>query len=155
MNTRCPHCGKTFEVDEAYNGQNTNCIFCGKPFAVVGVNEVNSVPANVVPPFPQAQQVVIVGTTAEKRFKAPILAVICDILGVLCIIAAVIYFMLSIACLVDDRFFKRSDFPDFLWIALSCIGSGIINIGIAQIISCVAKTAFNTDRIVELLRNRR
>lgn len=148
MNTRCPHCAKTFEVDDAYKGQNTNCIYCGKPFAVVGVNEVNSVPANVVTPFPQAQQIVIV-EAAEKRFHAPILAVIYDILGVLCFIAAA-FFLISIA---EPNLFRAAE-SDRIVLSVASLVTGIINIGIAQVIICIAKTAFNTDRIVELLKTR-
>ena len=29
----------------------------------------------------------------------------------------------------------------------------VVNLGIAQIINCIAKTAYNTDRIVELLKD--
>ena len=147
MNTKCPHCGKFYEVDEAYKGQNTDCIYCGKIFTVQETNAMNGVPLNIFSSSPKGK----LSPEARNDFKTPILAVIFDSIAVLCLGSAVLFLIIGLIALIQNGL--ESSVPVLL-VSLSSIGAAVVNFGIAQIMTCVAKTAYNTDKIVELLKNR-
>lgn len=141
MNTRCPCCGKIFEVDEACKGKEMDCRYCEQPFIVQGVK--TAVPLNFFSSTPNGKLGPAPGI--KDDFKTPILAMIYDTFAILCLMAAVFFLILGLI--------NHTDLP-FL-IAFACsIGAAAVSFGIAQIITSIVKTAHNTDKIVELLSNR-
>ena len=142
MNTRCPSCGKIFEVDEACKGQDVDCRYCGQPFIAQEIK--TAVPLNFFSPAPKGKLGPAPGT--KDDFERPILAMIYDVFAILCLLAAVFFLILG---LINHR-----EFLPFL-VAFACsAGAAVVNFGMAQIITSIVKTAYNTDKIVELLRNR-
>jgi len=149
MNTRCPHCGKIFEVDEAYRGQKTDCMYCGKIFTAGEANAVKKIPTNMFSAFPRGK----LEPAAKEKFKTPLLSIVIEGVGLLCIGGAGFCLLLPLILFIDN--FKEIErLVPFIIMFFSFLGAAVVSIGLAQIITCIAKTAYNTDRIIELLKNR-
>lgn len=87
-------------------------------------------------------------TDENGDFKNPLLAEIFYCTGIVLLFVSVIIVVIRVCLDIDDG---KCTIPGVYFVAFGVAVDAIFNFGIAQIIHCIGKSCYNTDRIVELM----
>ena len=88
-------------------------------------------------------------TDDDGDFKNPLLAEIFYCTGIVLLFVSVIIVVIRVCLDIDDG---KCTIPGVYFVAFGVAVDAIFNFGIAQIIHCIGKSCYNTDRIVELMQ---
>ena len=159
----CPFCNSEMECDDELENQETKCPLCGEAIVPVRSNDIvyneekNKAIHNkmklmsLVNEAVKSNSKIRQGNLIDSSYKKPLLALIFYYSGLFWLAASVLVLMVGIYLLAGN---DRVRIEPLIAI-VSMIGCAIIDFGIAEIINCVAKTAYNTGKIVDLLKKDR
>ena len=91
-------------------------------------------------------------TNQDGSFKIPLLAKLFYYAGIGFAVIALIIVVIRVCLDISE---ERCNHPEVYFTAAVIFADAVFNLGIAQIIYCIGKTAFNSDKIIEVLTGQR
>lgn len=134
MKTICPHCQQSYEVELDMVGATASCQACGKIFTIKG---------NAPPPPAESPTSSKKSKPEKTGFKTPILSQICIGLGIVWSIFLGLLIVTFFAASANKEMNLQTGLS-FGFGAISIFLGIVVFFGMAQVISAICETAYNT-----------
>ena len=154
----CPFCNQSLDCDDSSEGQVLQCPSCGGE--IVPTRQGDQSTGETIRSAVPLQQTGKSFSSSPKKlnpakndgFKDPWVAQVFYGIGFLGIFIAILYIVFWICLSVANGSFNPT--VQMVGFIVSLLASGVFSFGIAEIIHCLAKNCYNTDRIVDLLQSK-